>query len=46
MAIYVNERVVADAVLIEPFDPNSDPENINGEFQFIKIHECNGFPAN
>ena len=43
MAIYVNERVIADAVLIEPFDPNYDQENLNDEFQFIKIHECKGF---
>ena len=42
LAIYINKRV-AEGDKIEPFDPNPDPSNVNGEFQFIKIHECKGF---
>ena len=42
LAIYVNKRV-AEENKIEPYDPNPDPSNFSGEFQFIKIHECKGF---
>ena len=40
---YVNKPVVADYEKIVPLHPNPDSENLNGEFQFIKIEECKGF---
>ena len=45
LALYVNKRVVADHSDIEPIIPNPNPEpnNLNGEFQFVKIHKCKGF---
>ena len=43
MAIYVNKRIVEDSGDIEPIKPNPDLENLNGEFQFVKIHKCKGF---
>lgn len=42
LAIYVHKRVV-DFDKIECFNPNPDPTNTSGEFQFIKIHQCKGF---
>ena len=42
LAIYINKRVV-DSDKIEIFDPNPDPSNTSGEFQFIKIHQAKGF---
>ncbi|MCP4456642.1 MAG: endonuclease/exonuclease/phosphatase family protein, partial [Cytophagales bacterium] len=42
LAIYVHKRV-ADIDKIELFNPNPDPTNTSGEFQFIKIHQCKGF---
>ena len=43
LAIYINKRVAETETQIEPFNPNPDPENLCGEFQFIKIHKCKGF---
>ena len=40
LAIYVNTRVCDNAEDIKPFDPNPDPENTSGEFQFIKLLNC------
>ena len=41
LAIYVNKRV-CEFDNIEAFDPNPDPTNNSGEFQFIKLKECKG----
>ena len=41
LAIYVNKRV-CDEANIETFDPNPEPLNTSGEFQFIKIKHCKG----
>ena len=43
MAIYVNKWVVDNSEDIETITPYPDPENFNGEFQFVKIHKCKGF---
>ena len=42
LAVYINKRV-CEADKIENFCANPDPENLSGEFQFIKIHNCKGF---
>ena len=42
LVIYVHKRVV-DSDKIERFNPNPDPLNTCGEFQFIKLHQCKGF---
>ena len=42
LVLYVNERV-CEPDNIEKFDPNPNPEDGSGEFQFIKIHNCKGF---
>ena len=41
LAIYVNKRV-CEQENIEIFDPNPDPSNTSGEFQFIKLKLCKG----
>ena len=42
LVIYVHTRVV-DYEKIELFNPNPEPLNTCGEFQFIKLHNCKGF---
>lgn len=42
LAIYVNKRVCDDEDCIKTFNPNPEPENTSGEFQFIKITKCKG----
>ena len=42
LAIYVHKRVV-DSDKIEVFNPNPEPSNTSGEFQFIKLHQCKGY---
>ena len=42
LAIYINKRV-CDPNNIENFSVNLDPEDMSGEFQFVKIHNCKGF---
>ena len=42
LAVYINKRV-CEVDKIEKFCENPDPENLSGEFQFIKIHNCKGF---
>ena len=43
LAIYVNTRVFADEENIKEFDPNPEPENSCGEFQFVKILNCKNY---
>ena len=43
LAIYVNTRVCADEENIKEFDPNPEPENSCGEFQFVKILNCKNY---
>ena len=40
LAIYVNKRVCDDEDDIKTFNPNPEPLNTAGEFQFIKIKNC------
>ena len=42
LIMYINKNVV-DADKIEFFQPNPEPTNACGEFQFVKIHQCKGF---
>ena len=42
LAIYVNKRVCVDSDDIEIFCPYSESDNKSGEFQFIKIKNCEG----
>ena len=42
LIIFVNKRV-CDYDQIEPLDPNLDPTDCSGEFQFFKLHKCKGF---
>ena len=42
LAMYINRRVT-DLDKIESFEPNPDPTNISGEFQFVKLHNCKGY---
>ena len=37
LAIYVNKRICEEADIDSKFNPNPEPDNVNGEFQFIKI---------
>ena len=41
LTIYVNKRV-CDEDDIEEFDPNPEPANTCGEFQFLKVKNCKG----
>ena len=41
LAIYINKKV-CESEDIEKFDPNPDPSNPSGEFQFVKINQCKG----
>ena len=43
LAIYVTTRVCADEENIKEFDPNPEPENSCGEFQFVKILNCKNY---
>ena len=44
LATYVNKRV-CDFEKIEDFNPNPDPDNTCGEFQFLKLHQCKGYDS-
>ena len=39
--MYVNKRV-CELEYIEPFNPNPEPQNTCGEFQFVKLKVCKG----
>ena len=41
LAIYINKRVCSPEE-IENFTVGLDPEDMNGEFQLVKIHNCKG----
>ena len=42
LAIYINKRVCCPDK-IEEFKIDLDPEDMSGEFQLVKIHDCKGF---
>ena len=42
LAIYINKNV-CEFDEIEKFDPNPEPSNLHGEFQFVKINRCKGY---
>ena len=42
MAIYVNKRICEGADIDSKFNPNPEPDNVNEEFQFIKIKNVKG----
>jgi exonuclease III len=42
LAIYINKNV-CEYDQIEKFDPNPEPNNVHGEFQFVKINRCKGY---
>ena len=42
MAIYLNKRICEDTDIDSKFNPNPEPDNVNGEFQFIKIISFKG----
>ena len=42
LVIYIHKRVT-DIENIELFNPNPEPLNTCGEFQFVKIHRCKGY---
>ena len=42
LAIYVNKRICEESDIDSEFNPNPEPENVNGEFQFIKIKSFKG----
>ena len=41
LVTYINKRV-CDLQSIESFKVNVDPNDLSGEFQFLKIHNCKG----
>ena len=41
--IVISPRVCADEENIKEFDPNPEPENSCGEFQFVKILNCKNY---
>ena len=42
LAIYVNKRICEESDIDSEFNPNTEPDNFNGEFQFIKIKNFKG----
>ena len=42
LAIYVNKRICEESDIDSEFNPNPEPDNFNGEFQFIKIKNFKG----
>ena len=42
LVMYINKRLV-DAEKIEALQPNPEPTNTCGEFQFVKLHQCKGY---
>ena len=37
LAIYVNKRICEETDIDSKFNPNPEPDNVNGELKFIKI---------
>ena len=42
LTIYVNRRICEESDIDKTFNPNPEPENLSGEFQFIKIKNFKG----
>ena len=42
LTIYVNKRICEESDIDRKFNPNPEPENVSGEFQFIKIKNFKG----